>query len=493
MGSHSSRCGPPTSSRPGGVGELQQPGGLGLADVQHAGQPLLVADADAAAAQQPGRLLLEDGEQLADLADALQRRAGRPPVDRRLLVRVRPRGSGRSRGGPKGRSPRRCRPISRGSSTLSASMRASSPRWRSRRAGVRAPSAGSVGQVPDRALAGQPLQDGALVRRRARRARRPGRRAAGGAVRRPGGRARRDAGRRGAPGRGRAAARRPTAGPGWSSRSIAAAEDVVRAARGGPRAARRRRHAVGRWRAGPRRGPAGSRRPARRGRGRPRRGPRAGWPARRRRTARGGRRRDGPPATRSAARRCGCAARRRASQEGPWASGPRYVVAATDAADSMERCTGRPDDPQTRTALAAHQAGALRWLGGGRHRRRPRGASRGRGRGRGREPGRRVPVAGPAVIVLVLLGVIGAVGGCRRAAAQSALAPGAGRHAWQIGRLRIAGPAIIAFEPEGYDELDPTSERCSCGCSAPPCGGPASCRGSTGRGARRPSAAASGC
>ena len=33
--------------QPGGVGELQQPGGVGLADVQHAGQPLLVADPDA--------------------------------------------------------------------------------------------------------------------------------------------------------------------------------------------------------------------------------------------------------------------------------------------------------------------------------------------------------------------------------------------------------------------------------------------------------------
>jgi hypothetical protein len=31
--------------------------------------------------------------------------------------------------------------------------------------------------------------------------------------------------------------------------------------------------------------------------------------------------------------------------------------------------------------------------------------------------------------------------------------------AWRTGRLRIAGPAIIAFEPEGYDELDPDDER----------------------------------
>jgi hypothetical protein len=29
---------------------------------------------------------------------------------------------------------------------------------------------------------------------------------------------------------------------------------------------------------------------------------------------------------------------------------------------------------------------------------------------------------------------------------------------WQSGRLRIAGPAIIAFEPAGFDELDPDDE-----------------------------------
>ena len=30
---------------------------------------------------------------------------------------------------------------------------------------------------------------------------------------------------------------------------------------------------------------------------------------------------------------------------------------------------------------------------------------------------------------------------------------------WRTGRLRIAGPAIVAFEPEGYDELDPDDVR----------------------------------
>ena len=34
---------------------------------------------------------------------------------------------------------------------------------------------------------------------------------------------------------------------------------------------------------------------------------------------------------------------------------------------------------------------------------------------------------------------------------------------WVRGVLRIAGPAIVAFEPEGYDEWDPTTSRCGCG------------------------------
>ena len=39
------------------------------------------------------------------------------------------------------------------------------------------------------------------------------------------------------------------------------------------------------------------------------------------------------------------------------------------------------------------------------------------------------------------------------------MAPRTGPTPWQNGRLRIAGPAIIAFEPAGYDELDPDDER----------------------------------
>jgi hypothetical protein len=69
-----------------------------------------------------------------------------------------------------------------------------------------------------------------------------------------------------------------------------------------------------------------------------------------------------------------------------------------------------------------------------------------------------VPVAGLVAITLVLLGVVGAVVGAgallrnlrwRRALAVTP---------WQSGRLRIAGPADLLFEPPGFDELDPTSE-----------------------------------
>ncbi len=73
--------------------------------------------------------------------------------------------------------------------------------------------------------------------------------------------------------------------------------------------------------------------------------------------------------------------------------------------------------------------------------------------------GRRIPLLGLVVIVLVLVGVVGVVAGTgallrthrwRRALATTP---------WQAGRLRIAGPAIMAFEPAGYDEFDPAQER----------------------------------
>jgi hypothetical protein len=113
------------------------------------------------------------------------------------------------------------------------------------------------------------------------------------------------------------------------------------------------------------------------------------------------------------------------------------------------------DDPQTRTALAAHQAGALRWLGGG-----VIAVVLGvllavAAVAIAGSTGRRVPVAGLLVVVLVVAGACAAGAGVgallRTRRWRSALA----RTPWQEGRLRIAGPAVVAFEPEGYDELDP--------------------------------------
>jgi hypothetical protein len=72
--------------------------------------------------------------------------------------------------------------------------------------------------------------------------------------------------------------------------------------------------------------------------------------------------------------------------------------------------------------------------------------------------GSRVPGLGLLVVVLVLVGTLAAVAGTgallrtRRWRRSLAATP------WQSGRLRIAGPTIIAFEPAGYDELDPTAE-----------------------------------
>lgn len=116
------------------------------------------------------------------------------------------------------------------------------------------------------------------------------------------------------------------------------------------------------------------------------------------------------------------------------------------------------DDPQTRTDLAAYQAGALRWLGGG-------GIAVVLGVLLGvaavavaGSSGRRLPGAGLLVLALVMGGVVAAgvgVGALLRAARwRRALAA----QRWQTGTLRIAGPSIIAFEPEGFDELDPAAE-----------------------------------
>jgi hypothetical protein len=115
------------------------------------------------------------------------------------------------------------------------------------------------------------------------------------------------------------------------------------------------------------------------------------------------------------------------------------------------------EDPHTRTALAAHQVGALRWLGGGVIAV-VLGVLLGVAAVDLAGSGRRIPGLGLVVVVLVLVGVVAVVAGSgallrthrwRRALAGTP---------WQAGRLRIAGPAVIAFEPPGFDELDPEDQ-----------------------------------
>jgi hypothetical protein len=115
------------------------------------------------------------------------------------------------------------------------------------------------------------------------------------------------------------------------------------------------------------------------------------------------------------------------------------------------------DDPHTSTALAAHQAGALRWLGGGVIAV-VLGVLLGVAAVALADGGRRVPGLGLAVIALVLLGLAGIAAGTGAMLRTRRWQHGLAATPWQTGRLRIAGPAIIAFEPEGFDELDPLQE-----------------------------------
>jgi hypothetical protein len=117
------------------------------------------------------------------------------------------------------------------------------------------------------------------------------------------------------------------------------------------------------------------------------------------------------------------------------------------------------DDPQTRLALAGYQAGALRWLGGG-----VIAVVLGvllavavvaiAG-----NTGRRIPIAGTVVLVLLFFGVAAAVAGTGALVRTARWRRALGATPWRTGRLRIAGPAIIAFEPDGYDEFDPDDRR----------------------------------
>lgn len=116
------------------------------------------------------------------------------------------------------------------------------------------------------------------------------------------------------------------------------------------------------------------------------------------------------------------------------------------------------DDPQTRTALTGYQAGALRWLAGGLI-----AVVLGVLLGAAavtiaRNSGQRVPLAGLVVLSLVMVGSVAAAAGAGALARHYRWQRALQSVPWQTGVLRVAGPAVLAFEPAGYDELDPTSE-----------------------------------
>jgi len=111
------------------------------------------------------------------------------------------------------------------------------------------------------------------------------------------------------------------------------------------------------------------------------------------------------------------------------------------------------DEPTTRTALAAHRAGALRWLGGGviavvlglllaaavvRI---------------ARDSGERLPYAGSMVVALFLGGTAAAAAGIGGLVRTRRWTAALAREPWRLGRLRIAGPADLLVEPAGFDEL----------------------------------------
>ncbi len=110
------------------------------------------------------------------------------------------------------------------------------------------------------------------------------------------------------------------------------------------------------------------------------------------------------------------------------------------------------DDPSTASALGAYQASGIRWAAGGVIAV-VLGVLLGAAAVALADDGRRIPGLGLLVVLLVLGGAVAAVAGggalLRAARWRTALRT----TPWQVGWLRIAGPAVIAFEPPGFDEI----------------------------------------
>ncbi|MCU1420240.1 MAG: uncharacterized protein JWR57_1409 [Mycetocola sp.] len=111
------------------------------------------------------------------------------------------------------------------------------------------------------------------------------------------------------------------------------------------------------------------------------------------------------------------------------------------------------DDPQTRTAVDALRAGALRWLAGGVVAV-VLGVLLGAAVVRIVENGGpRPPFVGLMVVALVAGGLSVAVAGLGSLLRIRRWTAALARTDWRAGVLRIAGPAVLQVEPLGFDEF----------------------------------------
>jgi hypothetical protein len=110
------------------------------------------------------------------------------------------------------------------------------------------------------------------------------------------------------------------------------------------------------------------------------------------------------------------------------------------------------EDPSTAAALAAYQASGIRWAAGGAIAV-VLGVLLGSAGTALAADGRRLPGVGLLVILLVLGGAAASAAGAGALLRAARWRSGLRATPWQVGRLRIAGPAVIAFEPFGFDEL----------------------------------------
>ncbi|MBY3553170.1 hypothetical protein [Modestobacter lapidis] len=110
------------------------------------------------------------------------------------------------------------------------------------------------------------------------------------------------------------------------------------------------------------------------------------------------------------------------------------------------------DDPQTRAALAAHRAGALRWLGSGAIAV-VLGVLLAAAAVRiARDGGERLPLAGVVVVALLCGGSAAAAAGAGGLVRTRRWTTALAREPWRLGRLRVAGPSVLHVEPAGFDE-----------------------------------------